>query len=237
MKTSLHWKRHREIDNDLAMLLHSLPDDVRLPASIRCQNAAFVNIIIHTSVISLHRAAISTMQKVGMSEDVARPSRARLTTAAEEILNILRMMSDVGDMLRNPILAFSMYMASLVFLDQPGSAEPDYQRQGNLDLTLRFMILAAKTWGNPVTKSMAIQLALDMRQHGLDSPVVEKVSHEYPLVLISAAFKLICSQAIELPLGRSTVPILAQGGNNSSNPLFQIHSINSDSSLQNSTNP
>lgn len=92
MKTSLHWKRHREIDNDLAMLLHSLPDDVRIPASIRCQNAAFVNIIIHTSVISLHRAAISTMQKVEISEDVARPSRARLTTAAEEILNILRMM-------------------------------------------------------------------------------------------------------------------------------------------------
>lgn len=176
MKTSSHWKRHREIDNDLAMLLHCLPDDVRLPNSIRCQNATFVNIIIHTSVICLHRSAISTAQKVGMSEDMVCQSRARLTTAAEEILNILRMMPDVNDMLKNPMLAFSMYMASLVFLDQPESTDTDYRRQDNLDLTLRFMILAAKTWGNPVTRSMAIQLALDMRNKGLDSLVVEKVS-------------------------------------------------------------
>lgn len=193
MQTSLHWKRHREIDNDLAMLLHCLPDDVKLPTSIRCQNAVFANVIIHTSVICLHRAAISTMQKVGVSEDAVRQSRARLTTAAEEILNILRMMSDVDETLKNPMLAFSMYMASLVFLDQPSTAEPDYQRQGNLDLTLRFMVLAARTWGNPVTKSMAIQLALDMRQHGLDSPAVEKVSHKHPSVSRFTAFKLICS--------------------------------------------
>lgn len=116
------------------------------------------------------------MQQVGTLEDMAYQSRARLLAAAEAILNILRMMPDVIEMLKNPMLAFSMYMASLVFLDQPGSEEPDYQRQSNLDLTLRFMILAAKTWGNPVTSSMAIQLAVDMRRKGLDSLVVEKVS-------------------------------------------------------------
>ncbi|KAI8278551.1 hypothetical protein K4K60_006204 [Colletotrichum sp. SAR11_57] len=116
--------------------------------------------------------------------------RARLFAAAEEILNILRMMPDVNDMLKNPMLTFSMYMASLVFLDQPTSTEPDYQRQENLDFTLRLMILAAKTWGNPVTRSMAIQLA-----------------------------------ASELPLERSTVPILAKGDNDSSNFLFQLNNF------------
>lgn len=175
-QSSLHWKRHREIDNDLSMLLHCLPEDVKFPNNIRCQNATLVNIIIHTSVICLHRATISKMQKVGVWEDTVRQSRFRLITAAEEILNILRTMPDINHMLRNPMSAFSLYMASLVFLDQPESSEPDYQRQGNLDLTLRFMILAATTWGNPVTRSMAIQLAMDMRKHGLDSPVVQKVS-------------------------------------------------------------
>lgn len=179
IQSSLYWKRHREIDNDLSMLLHCLPEDIKLPNNIRCQNATFVNIIIHTSVICLHRAAVSRMQKAGGWEGTVRQSRFRLIAAAEEILNILKMMPDVNGMLKNPMLAFSLYMASLVFLDQPKSAEPDYQRQGNLDLTLRFMILAATTWGNPVTRSMAIQLALDMRKHGLDSPAVQKVSYEH----------------------------------------------------------
>lgn len=234
IQTSLHWKRHREIDNDLAMLLHSLPEDVKLPSNIHCQNAAFVNIIIHTSVICLHRAAISKMHKIGVCEDTVRKSRARLTTAAEEILNILKMMPDVNSMLKNPMLAFSMYMASLVFLDQPDSAEVDYQRQGNLDLTLRFMILAAKTWGNPVTKSMAIQLALDMQKHGLNSPVVQKVSQWHLVVQFR---QLILSQATELPMGRSTVPILAKGGGNSANPQFQIQPSSSDTSPDSTIHP
>jgi hypothetical protein len=120
------------------------------------------------------------MRKFGILENMVCQSRSRLIAAAEEILNILKMMPDVNDMLKNPMLAFSMYLASLVFLDQMGLDEPDYQCQGNLDFTLRFMILAAKTWGNPVTRSMAIQLAVEMRQKGLDSLVVEKVSDEYP---------------------------------------------------------
>ncbi|KAL3297051.1 binuclear zinc transcription factor [Colletotrichum asianum] len=205
VKTSLHWKRHREIDNDLASLLNCLPDDLKLPNSIRCQNATFVNIIIHTSIILLHRAALSTIERVGTPHHMIRQCRIRLVAAAEEILNILRMMPDVNDMLKNPMLTFSMYMASLVFLDQPTSTEPEYQRQDNLDFTLRLMILAAKTWGNPVTRSMAIQLAVDMRQRGLDSAAVEK--------------------ATELPVERSTVPILAKGDNDSSNFLFQLNNF------------
>ncbi|KAF4827288.1 hypothetical protein CGCTS75_v008364 [Colletotrichum tropicale] len=205
VKTSLYWKRHREIDNDLASLLNCLPDDLKLPNSIRCQNATFVNIILHTSIILLHRAALSTIERVGTPHHMIRQCRMRLVAAAEEILNILRMMPDVNDMLKNPMLTFSMYMASLVFLDQPTSTEPDYQRQENLDFTLRLMILAAKTWGNPVTRSMAIQLAVDMRQRGLDSAAVEK--------------------ATELPLERSTVPILAKGDNDSSNFLFQLNNF------------
>lgn len=234
IQASLHWERHREIDNDLAMLLHSLPDDVKLPNSIRCQNATFVNIIIHTSVICLHRAAILTMHKIGVSEETFSKSRARLTTAAEEILNILKMMPDVNDMLKNPMLAFSMYMASLVFLDQPKAAGIDYQRQDNLDLTLRFMILAAKTWGNPVTKSMAIQLALDMRKHGLNSPVVQKVSQWHFVVQFPPANFV---KATELPTGRNTVPILAKGGKHSANPQFQIQPANSDTSPDSTTHP
>ncbi|KAF5521450.1 hypothetical protein CGCA056_v006435 [Colletotrichum aenigma] len=172
VKTSLHWKRHREIDNDLASLLNCLPDDLKLPKTTQ-------------------QAALSTIERVGTPHHMIRQCRIRLVAAAEEILNILRMMPDVNDMLKNPTLTFSMYTY--------------YQRQDNLDFTPRLMILAAKTWGNPVTRSMAIQLAVDMRQRGLDSAAVEKAS--------------------ELPLERSTVPILAKGDNDSSNFLFQLNNF------------
>lgn len=180
MQTSLHWKTHRQIDNDLAMLLHCLPEGVKLPKNIRCPHAIFVNILIHNAVICLHRAAVATMQRVGASESMLRQSNIRLIAAAEEILNMLRMVPDVNDMLKNPMLSFSLYTASLIFLEQPESDGPNYQRQENLDFTLRLMTLAAKTWGNPVTRSMAVQLAADMRGKGLESLAIEKVSNKCP---------------------------------------------------------
>lgn len=174
-RTSMHWKRHREIDNDLVVLLQALPDDLQLPRNIQCRNATFVNIIIHTSVICLHRAALARMQSHAPSERMMRQSTARLVCAAEEILNVFRMMPDVNETLKNPMLTFSVYMTSVVFLDNWDTQQQDYRRQDNLDFILRIIILAARTWNNPVTGSMAAQLAADMRERGLDSAAVEKV--------------------------------------------------------------
>ncbi|GKT82579.1 binuclear zinc transcription factor [Colletotrichum tofieldiae] len=174
-RTSMHWKRHREIDSDLVLLLQALPDELRLPTRVHCGNAVFVNVIIHTAVICLHRAALSTVLSYGLSEHMMRHSKARLACAAEEILTIFRMMPDINEKFKNPILTFAVYMASLVFLNDLDSTEEDYLRQDNLNFILRIVSLATKTMNNPVTGSMVVQLAIDMRQRGLDSAAVEKV--------------------------------------------------------------
>lgn len=176
IKTGMHWKRHRQVDNDLVALLQGLPDDLRLPGRIRCQNATFINLIIHTSIICLHRAALSKLETLSLSDQMIRQSRARLMATAEEMLSIFRMMPDVVETLKNPMLTFAVYSASLVFLNQPISTETDCQQQDNLDFVLRLMILAERTWSNPVTGSMAIQLSIEMRQRGLTSAAVEKVT-------------------------------------------------------------
>ncbi|GKT79405.1 binuclear zinc transcription factor [Colletotrichum tofieldiae] len=115
------------------------------------------------------------MLSYGLSEHMMRHSKARLACAAEEILTIFRMMPDINEKLKNPILTFAVYMASLVFLNDLDSTEEDCLRQDNLDFILRIISLATKTMNNPVTGSMAVQLATDMRQRGLDSAAVEKV--------------------------------------------------------------
>lgn len=81
---------------------------------------------------------------------------------------------------------------------------------------------------------MANQLALDMQKHGLNSPVVQKVSRWHFVVQFQ---QLILSQATELPMGRSTVPSLSKGGGNSANPQFQIQPTSSDTSPDFTTHP
>ncbi|EXF74016.1 binuclear zinc transcription factor [Colletotrichum fioriniae PJ7] len=201
-RTSRNWKRHREIDNDLVGLLAALPDDLTLPQNIQSRNATFVNAIIHTSVILLHRASLARIESFGLPEHMAKQSQARLICAAEEILNVIRMMPDITQTLKNPMMTFSMYTASLVFLENWDTSAQDYRRQDNLDFILRIIILAAKAWNNPVTKSTAVQLAVDMRQRGLGSEAVDK--------------------ATELSPGLDMEPIMAKGLSSSSNFVYQV---------------
>ncbi|RKL41677.1 hypothetical protein BFJ72_g5569 [Fusarium proliferatum] len=202
LKTSMYWKRHREIDNNLVLLLQALPDDTKLPKQIRCRNATFVNIIIHMSTICLHRAAISKMKVLDLPQNMISRSRARTVCAAEEILGIFRMMSDVDENLKNSILTFSIYMVSQVLLEDLDAEEEHLSRQDNLDFILRLMILSAKTLHNPVTLSMAMQLAMEMSQRGLNSTAVEA--------------------AIELLYTHTLTPAFTKDNTPSSNIIFRL---------------
>ncbi|KAI6774701.1 hypothetical protein HG530_001459 [Fusarium avenaceum] len=202
IRTSMYWKRHREIDNNLVLLLQGLPDDTRLPKQIRCRNATFVNIIIHMSLICLHRAAISKMKVFDLPESMIRRSKARMVCAAEEILAIFRMMSDIDENLKNSILTFSIYMVSQVLLEDLDPEEECLSRQDNLDFILRLMMLSTRTLDNPVTVSMAVQLAMEMLQRGLNSAAVET--------------------ACELLVTRRLTPIFTKDSTPSSNVIFRL---------------
>jgi hypothetical protein len=174
-RTNIYWKRHQQIDNDLVLLLQSLPEHLRLPRQIRCRNAVFVNIIIHMLIIVLHKATISAAASLTESEGKMRRSKERLTCAAEEILNIFRMLPDAREHLKNSILAFSVYLTSQVLLESSMPAEDDFFQLENLDFILRIMLLSSQTFDNPVSGSTSVQLATELRQRGLDSPAVEMV--------------------------------------------------------------
>jgi hypothetical protein len=154
-------------------MLMVLPNNLRLPRSFRSQNAVFINVNIHTAVICLHREALSKMRQLSLPEHSMLQSQARLLPAAEEILNIFRMITELDAALKNPLMAFSAYMAALVFL-QDFMTDHNHQSEDNLDLLLRIMIAVSKT--NAVARSLANQLAMDMRQSGISSSsITEKV--------------------------------------------------------------
>ncbi|KAK6213098.1 binuclear zinc transcription factor [Colletotrichum tabaci] len=109
----------------------------------------------------------------------------------------------MNEHLKNSILIFSVYLTSRVFLEDLEPTE-NVPRQDNLDFVLRIMMLSAKTLDNPVSGSMAVQLATEMRQRGLDSSAVEK--------------------ALELPQSRHLTPAFTKGSAPSSGPVFRLPS-------------
>lgn len=160
------------IDNDLATLLMRLPENLQLPRGLQCQNALFTNIMIHTTIICLNRAAIRETRRLALSPSLKSRSQARLLSAAEEIFNILREISDMDTAFSNPLLAYSAYVASSVYLSE---SIAEHQRQAVFNLTYLLHIMIGRSKTNSVARSLAIQLAEDMKNVGLDSSAIETV--------------------------------------------------------------
>lgn len=168
----MYWRRHREIDNDLATILIFLPDNLRVGRLVHCQTAIFVNVIIHTSVICLHRGALAVLDRFNSPDHLKQQSKFRLLPAAEEVFRILRTSTKIHTTLQNPMMAFSAYMAAVVFLEHVMS-DQDEQSQDNLQFVLD--ILKQVGVRNAVVRSMALQLAMDMERTGVDPSSLEKV--------------------------------------------------------------
>jgi len=87
------WKRHRSLDNILLNTSLSMPGQLRLPASISDPNTVFTNMQLHTSTICLHQAAIFKADKNRLPPQISAESKRRCIVAADQITNIMKMIS------------------------------------------------------------------------------------------------------------------------------------------------
>lgn len=87
------WARHRELDNELSGAFMFLPEKFSLPRHYREPPAIHLNLNLHASVICLHHAAVEKAMKHGHPPSVKQASVTRLKTAAEEIVNIIKLTS------------------------------------------------------------------------------------------------------------------------------------------------
>lgn len=166
------WTRLRSIDSDLGLMLMFLPDKLKFPQSFKNQNALFVNLTIHKATICLLRAAVWKCQQLGLSEAATAPYSSRLLPAAQEIASIIGRGSDLQALAQNPLIIFSVHLASLVFLDDVVADQGGAQHsKASLDLLLHIMMNIGQT--NPVASNMAATLSDEMEQRGVQSSVVE----------------------------------------------------------------
>lgn len=158
--------RHREIETGLVLLSAALPSSLRLPAAARDQNAIFVNVLLQTATICLHKTLLKhgTCAVCAVDDAVARRSRDRVVAAAHETIHVFSLAGDLPVALRNPTLCFAAYTAGLVCCEMAvrgGDAN-------GLD-NVRFLVNMLNAVGptNVVAGMLAAQLAQHARSMGL----------------------------------------------------------------------
>jgi hypothetical protein len=167
-----------------------LPKNLCLPTHYKDHNAVFVNVMLHTATICLHRAALwkmkSNLQR--LPSYMIRLSQDRLVPAAEEILNIFKMIPELVATFANPLICFAAYMAALVFLSCTSPAEPDVQSEENLDFILRIMVAFGNK--NLVAKAVANEIVKEMSQCGIASATMCKVGNDLISTFITNTYSL-----------------------------------------------
>jgi hypothetical protein len=87
----LFWQRHRQLENLLTNVMLHLPDHLRVPAGLPDGNVIFLNMLLQTSVICLHQAAIFKADKNGLPARLIDDSREACLTSAREISRTMKM--------------------------------------------------------------------------------------------------------------------------------------------------
>ncbi|KAI0887468.1 uncharacterized protein GGS22DRAFT_157229 [Annulohypoxylon maeteangense] len=190
-----YWQRHREIDNTLSSAFIFLPSSFRLPDNFRDPIAVHTNLNLHASIICLHHAAIERIDTYKLPESAKKISHDRLTTAAQEIVNIVKLTSHVASSPKSPLTALSMYCAASVYtyLCKANQAPTHLD---NLDFIISAMEALGRT--HYITRAFLRQVVVDIERNGikdivklstldnLNDEFKVQVSHNIPLLARSS---------------------------------------------------
>ncbi|KAM0509645.1 hypothetical protein ACHAP9_000143 [Verticillium nonalfalfae] len=166
------WHKHRELDNIISSAFMFMPERFRLPKNLRNPTAVHTNLNLHAGIICLHHAAVEKVETYILPESLRIASQSRLRTAAEEIVNIVRLSSHVSPGFKSPLAALSMYCAVSVYVyivkisPQSGLSRTDFN---NLDFLINAMESIAKN--HLITQAFLQQICADVEMNGLASVI------------------------------------------------------------------
>ncbi|RAL01004.1 putative C6 transcription factor Prf [Aspergillus ibericus CBS 121593] len=158
--TGGYWQRHRALDNILLHFALSMPSHLRLTVATTDPNVIFCNMGIHSATICLHQAAIFKAEKNRMPEQIATECKRRCILAADQISNIMKMISHLDLSIMNPFMAFCVYVAARVFIQYLKFRPDDSAARSSLQFALT--ALQALKDKNPLAESFIAQLDLDI---------------------------------------------------------------------------
>ena len=162
-----------------------LPEHLRMPLGSRDPNVVFLNVTIHAAVICVHQAAILNAEQNNLGTDILRSSTNRCFSAAEEVVNIMKLASHVDSanvsaqllackpMLNlsqmNPFLSFCLYVAARVYTHAHKRQPDDELIRTHLEFL--FSTMQAHRRKNNLTESFLNQLVVELEAAGLPNPL------------------------------------------------------------------
>ncbi|PYH58087.1 putative C6 transcription factor Prf [Aspergillus niger CBS 101883] len=172
-----YWQRHRAFDNLLLHFALSMPSHLRLTVLTTDPNIIFCNMAVHTATICLHQGAIFKAEKNRMPEQIATESKRRCILAADQISNIMKMISHLdlsvvsysitsirlhcaNTKQMDPFMAFCIYVAARVFIQYLKFRPNDSAARSSLQFA--FSALDVLKQKNPLAESFVIQLEFDI---------------------------------------------------------------------------
>ncbi|RYP79748.1 hypothetical protein DL770_006537 [Monosporascus sp. CRB-9-2] len=159
-----YWERHRDIDNTISNVFMFLPEAARLPDNYRDPTAVNTNLNLHACVICLHHPAIDRIEEHKLPNHIKKLSHDRLSTAAQEIVNIVRSTSHIRTSVRSPLTALSLYCAASVYI-YFSKENKESANVANLDFIISAMEVIGRD--HAITRAFLRQVLLDIDHNGI----------------------------------------------------------------------
>ncbi|KAE8137928.1 fungal-specific transcription factor domain-containing protein [Aspergillus pseudotamarii] len=175
------WQRHRSCDEILLNFALAMPNHLRLPNGMGDPNIIFCNIALHTAIICLHQAAIFRAEWNNVSEYPIVESKLRCTAAAQQVLEIIKMVGPVNMSKVNPFASFCIYVAARVYV-QRLKLDPEDTEAHSAFQSFRSVIHTLKTT-NPLAESFLFQLDVD--SEGGSSQGLRLPTNNFPVQMLS----------------------------------------------------
>ncbi|RSM21058.1 hypothetical protein CDV31_000106 [Fusarium ambrosium] len=170
-------QRLQGIDHGLSALTDMLPANLQLPENAECQHAIFVNILIHTATMCLHKTAAQKAKCLQgpEAELLARESHNRMFAAAVKVLDVFQHTRDLVMALKNPIQDYTAYIAALVFLQDFSVGRSE---QSRCDTLFLFGILRTAGEIHAVAHMLSAQLGAQLENCGIEIPRDDEIDLE-----------------------------------------------------------
>ncbi|KNG90830.1 C6 transcription factor Prf [Aspergillus nomiae NRRL 13137] len=175
------WQRHRSCDEILLNFALSMPNHLRLPNGMGDPNIIFCNIALQTAVICLHQAAIYRAEWNSISEFPIVESKLRCSAAAQQILEIIKMVGPINMSKVNPFVSFCVYVAARVYI-QHLKLHPDDTEAHSAFQFFRSVINTLKAT-NPLAESFLFQLDVDSEGRSFEG--LRLPTNNFPISMLS----------------------------------------------------
>lgn len=172
IESTLFWHKYGQLENSLDVACATLPPALQCPQNTHDSNAVLTNLQLHASTLCLYRSATG---RAYLENQPVPAIEAKAHPAAQQIVTIIAMATDINARFRNPFVPFAAFMAAFIFLKDCMQSYNESNVQKLLALLDVMISVGMHNPGIPAT--LAVQLAQELEKTGLDPTAMSKVQH------------------------------------------------------------